>query len=69
MGIPPHAARLAGAWAVRSAADQLSEPRAGQADESAPGPEPFGAPSRRGRRDRSPRIAVARIMHPLSRHA
>jgi hypothetical protein len=52
MTIPPHAARLAGAWAVRS---------------TRPAPEPVAAPARRPARDRSPRPAVARILHPLGR--
>lgn len=54
MMIPPHAARLAGAWAVKNAR---------------PTPEPVTAPARWGRRDRSPRMTVARILHPLSRPA
>ncbi|WP_256794440.1 hypothetical protein [Terrabacter sp. Ter38] len=52
MGIPPHAARLAGAWAV-----QTTRP--------APGPAPAGVGQ--SRRDRSRRITTARLLHPLRR--
>lgn len=52
MNIPPHAARLAGAWAASS---------------TRPAPESVAAPPRRRPRDRSSRTAVARVLHPLSR--
>ena len=70
MGIPPHAARLAGAWAVKSAAAQQSvlESRAGVGPAS-------GVQSRPQHRHLGPNatartgIAVSRILHPLHRHA
>ncbi|GAA2486854.1 hypothetical protein GCM10009858_26010 [Terrabacter carboxydivorans] len=52
MNIPPHAARLAGTWAVSS---------------TRPAAEPVAAPPRRRARDRSSRTAIARVLHPLSR--
>ena len=45
MGIPPHAARIAGAWPEQT---RQPTPR-----------------TRRARRDRSHRITLARILHPL----
>lgn len=69
MGIPPHAARLAGAWAVKSAADQQSALERGLMSDLPPGPEPTPAPTRRPERHRPHRIAVSRILHPLQRHA
>ena len=68
MGIPPHAARLAGAWAVKSAAAQQSVHESGPVSDLPAGPEdPSTVTS--ARRDRSHRIAVSRILHPLHRHA
>jgi hypothetical protein len=51
MGIPPHAARMAGAWAV-----QTTRPAATPAPTLRP-----------NRRDRSHRITGARLLHPLRR--
>lgn len=74
MGIPPHAARLAGAWAVRSTAtggpsatDTPSE-RTSTVDAVLPTQGSRGQ-GRRAGRDRSHRITVSRILHPLHRHA
>jgi hypothetical protein len=69
MGIPPHAARLAGAWAVKSAAAQQSMLESGLVSDLPAGPEPTPAPSPWPQRDRSHRLAVSRILHPLHRHA
>lgn len=52
MGLPPHAAHLAGAWATRTAQ---------------PTPQQVTTRSRRSRRDRSPRLTVARLLRPLHR--
>ncbi|CAN7555698.1 hypothetical protein LJR027_003800 [Terrabacter sp. LjRoot27] len=52
MGIPPHAARLAGAWAVQT---------------TRPATAPAPAVARTGRRDRSRRIDTSRLLHPLRR--
>ena len=69
MGIPPHAARLAGAWAVRSTAVPQPEPATRPAADPTVGPHPLGAPARQPRRDRSHGTTVSRILHPLQRHA
>ena len=52
MGIPPHAARMAGAWAVQT---------------SRPAPVPAPASARPVPRNRSHRITAARLLHPLRR--
>jgi hypothetical protein len=69
MGIPPHAARLAGAWAVQHATDRQSALGSGPLPDLLPGPEPTPAPTRPPERHRSHRFAVSRILHPLQRHA
>lgn len=72
MGIPPHAARLAGAWATQSAsaAHQSSRPDPGPelASDLRPGAEAVRGSTSRPRRNRSHRI-TSRILHPLHRHA
>ena len=68
MGIPPHAARLAGAWAVKSAAAQQSVHESRLVSDLPSGPEPTPAPTSRPR-VRSHRIAVSRLLHPPHRHA
>jgi len=68
MGIPPHAARLAGAWAVKSAAAQQSVHESRLVSDLTSGPEPTPAPTPRPR-VRSHRIAVSRLLHPPHRHA
>ncbi|GAA2747301.1 hypothetical protein GCM10009868_36200 [Terrabacter aerolatus] len=76
MGIPPHAARLAGAWATRTAQidaqpapqpvpQSATRPTAGPTTE--PSPQPAVTGTRPRRRDRSPRLAPARLLHPLHR--
>jgi hypothetical protein len=76
MGIPPQAARLAGAWAVRSTApdhqpaptDPRPDHQPGAEADLALAPEPERGSTRRPGRDRSHRISVSRILHPLHRH-
>jgi len=50
MGIPPQAARMAGAWAVQT---------------SRPAPVPAPRSARPVPRDRSHRITAGRLLHPL----
>lgn len=76
MGIPPHAARLAGAWAVRSTAAGAAADGPSPSSDLQPGlvPEPSGrqpspGPTRELRHGSSHRITVSRILHPLQRHA
>ena len=69
MTIPPHAARIAGAWAVKSTAIPQPDAATRSVADAAVGAQSLGTPVRQPRRDRSHRITVSRILHPLQRHA